>query len=121
MGGGKPARPPPAIGLSAIGMLEYALHAFTAALQGVVAAGFSMAVPSPAASDAMGKIATLSLLNLCFTCGMAVAGYLPPILEAVAQGKGSMERLSFLNQYLRRGLQSYRWFFGGLILVPPSP
>ena len=66
VGGSQQVRPPPATGLSALDLSDSSLHTFTAAMQGMVAAGFSMEVPSPAPSAPMGKIATLSLLHLRF-------------------------------------------------------
>ena len=106
-------RPPPATGLAALGLSESALHAFAASLQGVVAAGVSASVPSPALSAPMVKVVTLSLLQLRFTCGVEVDGDLPLIWESVARGNGRMEGISTLNQALVMGLPSCRWVFGG--------
>ena len=92
--------------LAALGLSNSALHAFAAALQGVVAAGVSMLVPFPSLSAPTGEVATLSLLYLCFACGVAVEGDLPPNWGAVTQGKGQMGGLSTLNQALVRGLPS---------------
>ena len=99
-------RPPPATALAARGLSDSALHTFVASLQGVVASGVSAAVPSPVPFAPTGKVATLSLLHLHFTCRVAVDGGLPPIWEAVDQGKGRMEGLATLNQDLTRGLSS---------------
>ena len=74
--------PPLATVLAALGLSYYALNAFAAALQGVVAAGVSVVVPCPSSSAP--TVATLSLLHLRFTCRVAVDGDLPPIWEAVA-------------------------------------
>ena len=93
-------RPPLSTVLASLGLSESALHAFTAALQGVVAAGVSTEVTSLVLSAPTGKIETLSLLHLRFTCRVAVDGYLSPIWEAVARGKGRMEGLATLNQAL---------------------
>ena len=106
-------QPPPATGLAALGLSESALHAFAAALQGVVVAGVSVAVISPSPSAPTGKVVTLSLLHLRFACRVAVDGDLPPIWEVVTQGKGRMEGLATLNQTLMRGLPSYSRVFGG--------
>ena len=67
------------------------------ALQGVVMAGVVSALPSPAPSAPVGKVAHISLLHLCFVCG--VEGYidLPPIWDSVAQGRGKTEGLITLN------------------------
>ena len=70
---------PPSTGLAALVLSYYALHVFAAALQGVVAAGVSAAVPSPSPSAPTGKVVTLSLLRLRFECGVSVDGDLPPI------------------------------------------
>ena len=86
-------RPHPATGPADLGLSGSALHTFAAALQGVVAARVSAEVTSSAPSALTGKVATLSLLQLHFTCGVAVDGDLPPIWEAVARGKGRMEEL----------------------------
>ena len=104
--------PPQSTGLETLGLSDSALHTFAAALQGVVAAGISAAVPSPSLSAPTGKVATLSLLHLRFSYGVAVDGELPPIWEAVAQGKGRMEGLVTLNQDLMRGLPSCHRVFG---------
>ena len=79
MGGGKQVRPTLAMCLAALGISDSALHAFTEALQGVVAAGVSVEVPSPSPSAPTGKVATLSLLHLHFECRVLVNGDLPPI------------------------------------------
>ena len=76
--------PPPATGLSALGFSDSVLHAITAALQGVLAAGVRAAVPSPYSSTPTGKVATLYLLYFLFTCGVTVDGYLPTIWEKIA-------------------------------------
>ena len=110
--------PPPATGLAALGLLDYALHTFAAALQGVVAARVSAEVPSLSPSAPTGNVATFSLLHLPFTSGVEVDGYLPPILEVVAQGNGIMEGLSTLNQSLMRGLTSCCRIFG--VMAPFS-
>ena len=71
-------RPPLATGLAALYLSDSALYIFTAALQGVVAAGVRMAVPPPAPSSLAGEVVTLSLLHLRFECGWQWMGtYLP--------------------------------------------
>ena len=115
-------RPPSATGLADLGLSDSALHAFAAALKGVVEAGVSATVPSPAPSAPTGKVATLSLLYIRFTCGVAVDGGLPCIWEVVAWGKGWIEGIATLNQFLMRGLPYFsRSSEGGLILAPPYP
>ena len=81
--GGKQVRTLPATGLTALGLSDFALNAFTLYLQGVVATGVSTAVPSPALYVPTGKVAKISLLHLRSTCRVAVDGGLPTILEAI--------------------------------------
>ena len=104
-------QPPLATGLADLGLSDSALHAFTAALQGVVVDGVSAAVPFPAPSAP--KFATLSLLHLRFACRVAVDGDLPPILKAFTRGNWCMEGLATLDQALMRGLSSCCQVFGG--------
>ena len=111
--GGQQVWPPLAMDLAALGLSDSALHAFVEALQGVVAAGASATVPSPAPSGPTGKVATLSLLQPHFACGVEVDGDLPTICEAVVLGKGRMEGLATLNQALMRGLPSCCRVFRG--------
>ena len=47
---------PPATVLADLGLSDSAIHTFTAALQGVVAAGVSAEVPSPTPSVPAGKV-----------------------------------------------------------------
>ena len=61
--------PAPSTGLAALGPTESAVHAIAAALQGVVANGVAMALPSPAPAGPTGKVATLSLLHLRLCAG----------------------------------------------------
>ena len=115
-------RTSPATGLADLDLSNSSLHAFTAALQGVAVAGVSATVPSPAPSAPTGKVATLSLLYIRFTCGVAVDGGLPCIWEVVTRGKGWIEGIATLNQFLMRGLPYFsRSSEGGLILAPPYP
>ena len=79
-----------------------------------------MTSPSPVLSAV--KVATLSLFHLCFVYRVAGDGDLPPIWEAVAGGRGSMEGMSTLNQALMQGLTSCcRVFRGRANLSPPPP
>ena len=114
-------RPLPATGLAALDLSESALHASAAALQGLVAARISAAVPSPALSAPTVKVATLSLLHLRFVCRVSVYRDLPPIWEAVVRGNGQMEGLSTLNQSLIRGLPSCCQIFRGRGHLSASP
>ena len=66
-GGGKSVFPTPYTGLLDLGLLDFSLHDFTSALQGVVAAGVSAEVTSSSQSALAGKVATLYLLHICFT------------------------------------------------------
>ena len=75
--GGQQAQSAPATGLAALGLSDSGLDAFAAALQGVVAAGVSAALPSPSQSGPMRKVATLSLLYLRFACRVAADVVLP--------------------------------------------
>ena len=113
MEGGHQAQPAPATGLAELGLPDSALHAFATALQGVVAAGVSAALPSPAPSVPTGKVATLSLLHPPFAYGVAMDVDLPPIWESVARIIGKTDGLATLNQALMRGLTSCCRIFGG--------
>ena len=112
---------PPSTGIASLGLSDSALHAFTEALQGVVADGVSAAVPSPAPSGPTGKVATMSLPNLRLACRVEVDGYPIPIWEAVAREKGRMEGLATLNQTLMRGLPSCCRVSGGRANFSASP
>ena len=92
------------MGLAALDLSYSSLHAFAVALEGVVAAGVSVTLPSPAPCVLTGMVATLSLLHLRFACRVAVYVDLPPIWEAVVWVRGKMEGLVTLNQALMRGL-----------------
>ena len=105
--------PPPATILTDLGLSDSALHAFAAALQSMVAAVVRAVVPSIDLSASTGKVATLSLLHLCFTCGVDLDGYLPPIWDPVARVKGGVEGIVTLIQALMRGLSSCCRFFIG--------
>ena len=101
---GQQVRPPPSKVLAALGLSDSALHALSAALQGMVSDGVSASVPSPDPPAPTGKVATLYLLRLRFAYRVAADWELPRIWDAVSQEKGRMEGLSTLNQALMRGL-----------------
>ena len=96
--------PPPAMSLSSLGLSDAAIHAFAAALQGVLTEEVGAELPSPYPAAPTWKVAALSLLHLRFVCGVTRDGDLPPIWEAVARGRRRMEGLATLNQALMRGL-----------------
>ena len=87
MEGVQQAHPTPTTGLVALGLSDSAPHTFVADLQGLVAAGVRVALPSPSPFGPTGKVTTLSLLHLRFACGVALYVDLPPIWESVARGK----------------------------------
>ena len=60
-----------------------------------------------------GRVSTLSLPHLRFTCRVEGYGDLSPIWEVVARGKGRTEGLETLNQNLMRGVPYRHWVFGG--------
>ena len=105
-------------GPRSFGLFSPRLH-ISAARRGSGWGQHGSAPPFPSAPT--GKFATLSLLHLCFACGMAVDGELPPIWEAFAQGKWRFEGLATLNQALMRGLLSYCRVFGGRDHFSASP
>ena len=105
--------PPPTIDLAALILSDTAIHAFTAALQGVLAAGVGAAFPSHYPEAPTRKVATLSLLYLRFVCGVTEYGDLPPIWEALARGIRRTEGMSNLNQALMWVLSSCCWVFEG--------
>ena len=82
-------------------------HAFAAALQGVVAEGLGMALPSPSNATTTGRSATLSLLHLHFICRVVGVAYLPPLWEEADRVKRRTEGIANLNQALLRGLPSF--------------
>ena len=61
----------------------------------------------------MVKVARLSLLHLRFACGVAGDSELPPIWDAIVQGRGNTEGLATLKQTLMRGLPSFQQIFWG--------
>ena len=88
---------PPAPVLATLGILDATVHAFAAALQGVVAAGVGAALTSPSHSAPSGGVAALFLIHIRFAYGVAVDLDLPPIWEEVACAKGRMGGLATLN------------------------
>ena len=85
------------MGLAALGLSDATLQAFAASLQGVVMAGVVLALPSPSPAAPGGKVACLSLLHLSFACGLAGDSNMPPIWEAVAQGRVKTEEMATIN------------------------
>ena len=83
-----PTGPLPYHGLASLGISDAAVHAFSAALQEVVATGVEAALPSHLPAATPGKAKALSLLHLQFACRMAGYVYLSPIWEKVARVKG---------------------------------
>ena len=82
-GGGYPSGPPPVTGLGYLGLLDVTVHELVAALQGLVVTGVVVALYSPSLDVPAGRVATLSLIHLCFSCMVAGDGDLPPTCEAV--------------------------------------
>ena len=80
--------PPPSTGLTDLGLSYSVLHTFAAAVQGVVAALVSVAVPSPSLSAPTGKVVTLSLLNHCFAYRWQWMGNSLPFGRRSPEGKG---------------------------------
>ena len=83
--------------LAALGISNATVHTLVAALEGVVSLGVGAALPSPSPAAPSGKVPLLSLLHLCFTCGVVGDADLPPIWEEVARVKGCTEGLYNLN------------------------
>ena len=99
-------------GLASLEISDAAVHAFAAALQGVVVAGVETDLPSPFPTAPARRIAALFLLNLHFECRMAGYGGLLSIWGEVARVKGHTKGLATLNQVLLWGILSCRRFFG---------
>ena len=74
-------------GMGGLVLLECAVNAFEAMLQGMVAEGVAPALPSPSPAAPAVSVATLLLLHLQFACGVEVDEDLTPIWEAVARLK----------------------------------
>ena len=58
------------MGLGALGLSGATIHAFAATLKGVVATGLVVTLPSPFLDAPAGKVATLLLLHIRFSCGV---------------------------------------------------
>ena len=71
------------MGLAGLGLSDATLQALAASLQGVVTAGAVSDLPYPLPSDPGGKVARLSLLNLCFSCRVAGDSDLPPMVGSM--------------------------------------
>ena len=70
-------------GLASLGLLGTTLQLFVSGMQGVVTAGVVSSLPSPAPSAPAVNVAHLSLLYLCFACGLVGDSNLPPIWYVV--------------------------------------
>ena len=73
-----------------LGLSDDTVHAFAAALQGMVTAGVGEALPYPSPSAPSGRVAKILLFHLCFACRVAGDLDFPPIWEKVARTKGGM-------------------------------
>ena len=89
-GGGYPIGPPPATSLGSLGRLYTTVYAFSSALQGVLATGGVVALPSPSPTVPAGRVATLLLLHLRFACWVEGYGDLPPVWDDVGKGNFRM-------------------------------
>ena len=105
--------PLPAMGLAALGIFDAAVHAFTAALQGVVTAGVGEVLPVTSPIAPAGRVAALLLLHLRFACRWWGGADLPPIWEEVARVKEITEGLATLNHTLPRGVSLCQRVFRG--------
>ena len=74
-----PMGPPLAMGLAALSLSGAVMHSFAASLQKGLAVVLGATLTSPYLEVTTVKVTTLSLLHLCFICGVAVDGYLPTI------------------------------------------
>ena len=70
---------------------------FVAELQGVVADGVVLELPFPSPAAPVVKVTNIYLPHIRFTCGMVGDSDLPPIWDAVVQGRGKPEGLATLN------------------------
>ena len=98
--------------MGVLGLYDAVNYFFALTLQGVVAMGLVAAITSPYPAMPAGRVDTLSLLYPRFACGVAGDGDLPPIWEAVVQGKGRTEGPDTLNWKLMRGSPLCCWSFG---------
>ena len=83
--------------LGYLGLSNATILAFVTALQGVVEAGVVSYLPFPYPATPVGNVAHIYLPHIHFTCGVAGDSNLPPIWDAVVQGRGKMEGLATLN------------------------
>ena len=60
-------KPPPALGLVALGIYDAAVHAFVATLQGLAMAVVVADLPYPSLAASAGRISALLLIHLHFT------------------------------------------------------
>ena len=75
--------------------------------------GVGEALPSPSPIIPSERVASLYLLHLRFTCGVADYGDLDPIWEDITRSKGQIEGLADLKQALFQGLPYCLWVFRG--------
>ena len=99
-------KPPPALGLVALGIYDAAVHAFVATLQGVAMAVVVADLPYPSLAASAGRISALLLIHLHFTWGVVGDADLPPISEGVTRVRGLTQGLATLNQDILRGIPS---------------
>ena len=90
-GGGAPT------GLGSLGLSNATIQAFVAALQRVVAAGVVSELPFPSPAAPVVKVAHIYLTHIRFACGVVGDSDLPPIWDALVQGRGKKEGLATLN------------------------
>ena len=109
---GYPSGLPPAMWMRDLGLSESIIHAFTDMLQGVVAAGLVVTLPSPSLATPKRRFTNLLILHLTFMCRLEGERDLPPILEAVVMVKGMTEGMKNLKQTLMRGIPSCCRVFG---------
>ena len=107
--------PPPTTWISAFRLSDAAIHAFAAAMQGVVLEGVGEEPPYPSPDTPVGRVVDIFLLHLSFTCGVEGDGDLDSICKDVARSKVSTEGLSTLNQYLLQRIPYFQGFFGGRV------
>ena len=98
-------------GLGDLGIFDAAIHAFTAVLQGVVAAVVGVSLPYPSPISPEGRVVAILILHFCLAYGMVGYGDLPPIWEEMSRGKGRTDEMATLNQTLIQGLLSCNWVF----------
>ena len=67
------------MGMGSLGLLDVAVHSFTAVIQGVGVILVVAELPSPYLDVSADRVATLSLLHLCFACRVSGDGDMSPI------------------------------------------